>query len=131
MNQESYMWEKAAFLGSTILHSNSNKDHYNVVFAGAEKLSTPLQYKVHFIYNFHSISDSVNHHYVSPSSSNITVVVTYGESIRFAKHLGINEEVTITYRPEEYGSCHRFFPIKQLKFLEIETDFIRYELHSV
>ncbi|AKL94576.1 hypothetical protein CACET_c11110 [Clostridium aceticum] len=131
MSQNYYKWEKEAFLGSTILHSNSDKNRYDVVFAGAEKLGNTLQYKVHFIYNFHSIGNSPNCHCMFPSSSNMTVMATYGQSIRLARHLGINEEVTITYRPEDHGSCLRFFPVKQLKFLEIKTDYIRYEFHSI
>lgn len=131
MSQSSHIWEKEAFLGSTILYSNSNKNHFYVIFAGAEKLKTPLQYKVHFIYAFHSVLDAVGQHYISPSTSNMIVVVKQGESIRFAKHLGINVEMTIPYGPEEFGSHCRFFPIRQLKFLEIETDYIRYELHSI
>ncbi|MCC5911047.1 MAG: hypothetical protein JJT76_11490 [Clostridiaceae bacterium] len=131
MNQNLYIWEKEAFLGDSVLHSNSNRNHCRVVFAGAEKLDDTLQYKVNFIYNTHPISNSVNDRYSFPSSSNMVIIVTPGETIRFANHLGITEEVTVTYRPEEYSSCQRFFPISQMKFLEIKTDFLHYEVHCI
>ncbi|SET59041.1 hypothetical protein SAMN05660297_02852 [Natronincola peptidivorans] len=129
MKKKLYTWEKEASLGSPILQSNNRKLRYNVIFAGAEKLEDSMHHRVHFIYTFFPTSPSMDYGCGLTFSSNITITAIPGEIVRFANHLGIMEEVTVTYRPEDYGSYHRFFPIKHMKLLEIEKDYLRYKIH--
>ncbi|KXG76507.1 hypothetical protein [Thermotalea metallivorans] len=134
MKQSDHGCIKEGFLGAEILHSSTKckKGIYQVIFAGAEKIHCRDQWKINFIFSFVCPSDKGQDvGCQAASSANMQVVVAPGESIRFERYLGILKKETIEYGIEDYGLCERFFPVRSIKFLEIETDFIRYEIHCI
>ena len=56
------------------------------------------------------------------------VIAEPGQSIRFEHYLGVNKKETVERSYEKFELCDRFFPVKYIKFLQIETDHIQYEI---
>ncbi|MBF8981936.1 hypothetical protein IZY60_00140 [Lutibacter sp. B2] len=116
------------YLGSEILRSSSKcrKWTYKVNFAGAEKVG--CQWKVNFILTFICLTNIQECGCQGASSGNMYVITAPEQSVRFERYLGVTKKETIEPSPGNYELCDRFVPVKYVKFLEIETDHIKYEI---
>ena len=133
MKQHCHIWLKDGFLGSEILHSNTKcrSGHYKLIFAGAERTGCDSPWKINFILSFICTSgegSKADCH--GASSANMYVLAKPGDIIRFDRSLGILGKETIQYAPNDLGLCDRFYSIQHIKLLQIETDYIQYEIHS-
>ncbi len=117
-----------AYLGGEVLESSSKCRAwtYKVIFGGAEKIG--CQWRVNLILASTCISMSKDCCNGGAFSSNMYVIVEPGQSIRFEQYLGINKKEVITLSNGDSEICDRFFPVKYMKFIEIETDHIKYEI---
>ncbi|MBB6213981.1 hypothetical protein HNQ80_000050 [Anaerosolibacter carboniphilus] len=132
MKHHGHIWLKDGFLGSEILHSNTKckTGYYRIIFAGAEGTGCDHPWRINFIFSFICTSDvgsSVDCH--GASSANMYVVAKPGDIIRFDRYLGILGKETVEYAPNDFGLCDRFYSVQHIKLLQIETDYIQYELH--
>ncbi|MFZ5968509.1 MAG: hypothetical protein ACOYVK_15250 [Bacillota bacterium] len=128
MKQYCDMIIEDAYLGGEMLHSSSKCRNwiYKVIFAGAEKMG--CQWKVNFILSFICTANTQDRGCGGASSSNMYVTAGPGQSIRFERYLGVSKKETVDHGHGNYELCDRFFPVKCVKLLEIETDHIKYEI---
>lgn len=117
-----------SYLGGEILRSSSKckKWTYHVIFAGAEKFGHC--WKVNFIFSCLYRESPQEDYIQGASSSNMIVVVEPEQSIRFENYLGLTKKETVESKNGCPVLCDRFYPVKYIKFIEIETDRIEYEI---
>ncbi len=127
MKKQDNVWNKNAYLGSTILYSNTKNSNYHMIFAGAEPLLQENIWKINFIFSYNPIYTTCKAGY----AGNMCAICKLGDKIRFENYLGIKEEVSIKTGPGEEELHVKFFPIQFIKLTSIETDFITYEIHCI
>ena len=117
-----------SYLGGELLHSSSKcrSCTYKVIFGGAEKIG--CQWKVNLILS--CICSDITGECCNGGafSSNMFVIAEPGQKIRFEHYLGVNKKEVVERSDGNSELCDRFFPVKYIKFMEIETDHIRYEI---
>lgn len=118
MKESNYMWIENTYLGGNILYSNYKSNNYNIIFSGAERIESSEDWKIHF--NFNN---------TCTYCGNIIAVCRPEGILRFENYLGVYKDI---YIKNEYGEkeiYNKFFKVKFIKLINIETDFISYELH--
>ncbi|MTI49259.1 hypothetical protein [Sporosalibacterium faouarense] len=128
MGENNYVWTKEGYIGCNMLHSNYKSFNYKITFLGAEQLNEN-KWKINLLYSCIS-SNEVNSNGLG-YSANISIVVEPMEKMRFESYLGIKEGISVEFRNEEQISCTRFFPVQFVKFIYIEKDYIKYEVHCI
>jgi hypothetical protein len=132
MKHHGHIWLKDGFLGSEILHSNTKcrTGYYRIIFGGAERSGCDNPWRINFILSFTCASgeDSTTDCH-GASSANMYVLAYPGDVVRFDRYLGILGKETVEYGPSDFGLCDRFYTIQHIKLLQIETDYIQYEIH--
>ncbi|SDK19808.1 hypothetical protein [Natronincola ferrireducens] len=124
--RKNYVWKKKGFLGHIILHSSKKQENYKIHFLGAEELGEN-NYKVHLMYCYKIGSPQSG---IGLCSVNMSINIEIGEKVRFEGFFGIIEELVVEYKEEDCRCYNKFFPIKHIKFLSIQKDYIEYEVHS-
>lgn len=116
-----------SYLGGEILRSSSKckKWTYYVIFAGAEKLGHC--WKINLIFKCIYRKTSKEDFNQGACSSNMFVVVEPGQSIKFENYFGLTKKEAVESK-DGAVLCDRFYPVKYIKFIEIETDHIKYEI---
>ncbi|WP_425449589.1 hypothetical protein [Dethiothermospora halolimnae] len=125
MEVNQYMWCKTGYLGNNILCSNNKSSLSKIIFGGASKLDQDENWRLNFIFVEGYLGKNKGNFY----SSNMEVKVKKGDKIRFENYLGITEKINVEYSAGDDRSYSRFFPVKYIKILSIQTDSIRYEVH--
>lgn len=125
MERNNYTWIREGYIGHNILCSSSKSTAHNLTFAGAEWLSNLGRWKVNFILSYSDLDLGFGH------SSNIYVITNVNEEIRFENYLGVKESFCVDYRIDDQRDYNRFFPIKHIKILSLDIDFIEYEVHCL
>lgn len=129
MDKNNYVWVKEGYIGCNILHSNYRTSTYRIAFLGAENLEEEEKWRINFLYSFvGNHNDSSNE---TGYCTSMSIIIEPMEKIRFESFLGIKEGISVKYRPEESMDCTRFFPVQFIKFLYVEKDYIKYEVHCI
>ena len=128
MERNSYKWIKEGYIGCNLLHSNYKEAIHKVIFGGAKQLNDNT-WNLNLIYSY-----IVNNNVKSAGGGYCTtfeLLVEINEKVRFENYLGITEDMPVECRTNEYMNCNRFFPIQFIKFLYINKDYVKYEVHCI
>ena len=119
---------QGVFLGGEVLNSclKSKGLIHKVIFAGAVK--TGCQWTINFILTLICTANTPECGCQGASSSNMYINAEPGQIVRFDRTLGVSKKEKIELSNGNLELCERFFPVKHIKLLEIETDHIQYEI---